>query len=67
MGITGFGAAIGVHPAIGYTDTVHLAPAYLGFAIYIATAVRLRVELASAESSRRTGSPPQRRGTAPRC
>jgi hypothetical protein len=29
-GIAGFGMAIGVHPAIGYTDPIHLAPAVLG-------------------------------------
>ncbi|MEE9128700.1 MAG: hypothetical protein V3T84_01685 [Phycisphaerales bacterium] len=35
-GLAGFGAAIGVHPAIGYTDFVHLAPAYLGAVIFVA-------------------------------
>ena len=35
-GLAGFGAAIGVHPAIGYTDFVHLAPAYLGAIIFVA-------------------------------
>lgn len=35
-GFFGFGAAIGVHFFIGYTDWVHLAPAYLGFSIYLA-------------------------------
>lgn len=44
MGLAGFGAAIGVHPAIGYTDPVHLAPAYLGCLIYIATVVKLAYE-----------------------
>jgi hypothetical protein len=29
-GMAGFGTAIGVHPAIGYTDIVHLAPAIVG-------------------------------------
>ncbi len=29
-GVIGFGCAIGVHPAIGYTDFIHLLPAYLG-------------------------------------
>lgn len=29
-GVMGFGPAIGVHPAIGYTDPLHLAPAVLG-------------------------------------
>jgi len=44
MGLTGFGAAIGVHPAIGYTDFTHLAPAYLGAAVFAATVFRLRQE-----------------------
>ena len=29
-GVIGFGCAIGVHPAIGYTDFIHLLPAYAG-------------------------------------
>ena len=33
-GIFGFGTAIGVHFVIGYTDFVHLAPAYTGFVMY---------------------------------
>lgn len=41
MGLTGFGAAIGVHPAIGYTDLTHLAPAYFGAAVFAATVHRL--------------------------
>ena len=44
MGLAGFGAALGVHPAIGYTDTVHLAPAYLGCAVFVATVIRLACE-----------------------
>jgi hypothetical protein len=35
VGIAGFGTAIGVHPAIGYTDTIHLAPAVFGGLIYL--------------------------------
>lgn len=35
VGVVGFGTAIGVHPAIGYSDALHLAPAVLGaFAYY---------------------------------
>ena len=30
----GFGCAILVHPAIGYTDFIHLAPAYCGALLY---------------------------------
>ena len=33
-GLAGFGPAIGVHFAIGYTDPLHLAPAVLGAALY---------------------------------
>jgi hypothetical protein len=35
-GLFGFAAAIGVHPAIGYTSVTHLAPAIAGCAVYIA-------------------------------
>lgn len=35
-GVIGFGSAIGVHPAIGYTDPFHLGPAILGAALYAA-------------------------------
>ena len=44
MGLAGFGAAIGVHPAIGYTNFTHLAPAYLGALVFTATVWRLSVE-----------------------
>lgn len=33
-GAVGFGTAIGVHPAIGYTSVTHLAPAVLGAVLY---------------------------------
>jgi MFS family permease len=36
VGLVGFGTAIGVHPAIGYDDPVHLAPATCGAALYLA-------------------------------
>jgi hypothetical protein len=35
-GAIGFGFAIGVHPAVGYDDAVHLAPAVLGAILYLA-------------------------------
>ncbi len=35
MGFCGFGAALGVHVAIGYLDFTHLAPAYAGFFLYL--------------------------------
>jgi hypothetical protein len=36
MGIFGFGAALGVHGAIGYLDFTHLAPAYAGLLLFLA-------------------------------
>jgi hypothetical protein len=33
-GISGFGAAVGVHPAVGYLSFTHLAPAVLGGFVY---------------------------------
>jgi hypothetical protein len=44
MGVAGFGTAIGVHPAIGYTNFVHLAPAYFGALFFGATLLRLAAE-----------------------
>jgi hypothetical protein len=44
MGLAGFSTAIGVHPAIGYTDFVHLAPAYFGALLFVATLLRLSAE-----------------------
>jgi hypothetical protein len=41
MGFCGFAAALGVHFAIGYTDFVHLSPAYAGFAIFASGTVLL--------------------------
>lgn len=35
MGLAGFGAALGVHLAIGYLDLTHLAPAYAGFVLFL--------------------------------
>jgi hypothetical protein len=36
VGLFGFGSAIGVHYPIGYTNFVHLAPAYLGAGMFAA-------------------------------
>jgi hypothetical protein len=33
-GLAGFGPAIAVHPAVGYADPVHLAPAVVGAVLY---------------------------------
>lgn len=46
MGLAGFGCAVGVHPAIGYTDFLHLAPAYFGALLFGATVLRLAREVA---------------------
>jgi hypothetical protein len=35
-GLTAFTTALGVHPIIGYTDPVHLAPAAVGAVVFIA-------------------------------
>jgi len=35
MGLFGFGAALGVHGAIGYLDFGHLAPAYAGVLLFL--------------------------------
>ncbi len=34
-GLAGFGGAIDVHVAIGYTDPLHLAPAVAGAALFV--------------------------------
>ena len=41
-GAVGFTTAIGVHPAVGYTDMVHLAPAIVGATIYFAGLILIR-------------------------
>jgi len=35
-GIAGWSTAIGVHPVIGYTDAIHLAPAVTGAVLFFA-------------------------------
>jgi hypothetical protein len=45
MGLAGFGTAIGVHPAIGYTDSMQcLLAAYFGALVFVATLLRLAIE-----------------------
>lgn len=41
-GAAGFGAAIGVHPMIGYSNLFHLAPAFLGVLIFVAGLILTR-------------------------
>ena len=41
-GTVGFGTAIGVHPAIGYTNLFHLAPAFVGLAVFVIGMILLK-------------------------
>ena len=41
MGLCGFGAALGVHFAVGYTDSFHLSPAYAGCLLFAAGVILL--------------------------
>jgi hypothetical protein len=41
MGLCGFGAALGVHLVVGYTDVFHLSPAYAGCMLFAAGAALL--------------------------
>jgi hypothetical protein len=41
-GLAGFGAAIGVHVVVGYTDVLHLAPAVAGAALFVVGLVLVR-------------------------
>jgi hypothetical protein len=50
MGLCGFGAALGVHLAIGYTDFTHLSPAYAGFLIFAGGTAMLARGLAAQRS-----------------
>ena len=34
VGLAGFGCALGIHFIVGYTDIIHLLPAYLGAGAY---------------------------------
>jgi hypothetical protein len=56
-GAAGFGTAIGVHPAVGYDDPVHLGPAVLGAVVYAAgLALSYRPMAGGAHSARVPGS-----------
>jgi hypothetical protein len=50
MGLCGFGAALGVHFAIGYTDFWHLSPAYAGFLMFAAGTALLAKGLSAVHS-----------------
>lgn len=53
-GTTGFGCAIGVHYVEGYTNIVHLAPAFAGSALFAAS---VALEIAGARLTAATGEP----------
>jgi hypothetical protein len=52
-GVAGFGAAVGVHPAVDYTDWFHLAPAVAGSLLFV-------IGLALTAPGRAGGSTPGR-------
>jgi hypothetical protein len=41
-GVLGFSAAIGIHPLIGYTNVIHLAPAIVGAVLFLGGIVLIR-------------------------
>jgi hypothetical protein len=54
MGLFGFGAALGVHGAIGYLDFVHLAPGYAGFLLFLVGLTLCSLTLFSPRSKNRS-------------
>jgi hypothetical protein len=56
MGVCGFGAALGVHFVIGYTDFVHLTPAYAGLLLFAVGTLFLARGL-TGKKALRAGSP----------
>lgn len=61
MGLCGFGAALGVHFAIGYTDFLHLSPAYAGLLMFVAGTAWLATGLFPRRSPQ--GSPEKLKAT----
>ena len=41
MGAAGFGCTIGVHGAVGYTDFLHVLPAFLGLFAFLGSLAAL--------------------------
>jgi hypothetical protein len=58
-GTVGFGTAIGIHPIIGYTDPIHLAPAVFGGASFLAGLVLAYPAMHSARVLLSEASQPQ--------
>lgn len=57
VGAVGFGTAIGIHPAVGYNDAVHLAPAVFGSITYL-TGLLLTFRQYSKQYPRNTAAEP---------
>jgi len=62
VGLTGFGAALGVHFAVGYLEFSHLAPAYAGASVFLigdllcALELKHRRQIALAEAASTSAS-----------
>lgn len=61
MGLCGFGAALGVHFAVGYTDLFHLLPAYAGFIVFAAGALLLSLGIADGSCAHQAATASRRR------
>ena len=57
-GAAGFGTAIGVHPAVGYNNLFHLAPAFLGLLIFAAGLALTRKSMYAGDGNEKTTAPP---------
>jgi hypothetical protein len=63
VGLTGFGAALGVHFAVGYLEFSHLAPAYAGASLFLigdllcALELKHRHQIALTEAASTSASP----------
>lgn len=65
VGLAGFGPAIGVHPAIGYNDPVHLAPAAGGAVLYAAGLTLSRRQAGVGRTEGSGDLPPRQPGGCP--
>jgi len=54
-GVAGWTTAIGVHPAIGYTDPLHLAPALVGASLFTAGLLLSRDQIQGEREEQRAG------------
>jgi hypothetical protein len=51
-GVAGWATAIGIHPLIGYTDTLHLAPAIAGALLFFVGLILLRPSFCNSAKNR---------------